>query len=129
MKHDRPLSDYKWLCSLDQMKGLDTGNTYINDKAALKFVQSIAKVESEKKTVDIVKKVHFFSFMMDGSTDISGDEQEAVYLRLSIDGEVVKRFLGLGTPRSTCSQNLKDFVLNMFGNLGIDRGISIYCYF
>lgn len=60
--------------------------------------------------------------MMDGSTDISGDEQEAVYLRLSIDGKVVKRFLGLGTPRSTCSQNLKDFVLNMFGNLGIDRG-------
>lgn len=82
----------------------------------------------KKKTVDIVKKVHFFSFMMDGSTDISGDEQEAVYLRLSIDGKVVKRFLGLGTPRSTCSQNLKDFVLNMFGNLGIDRGISIYYY-
>lgn len=81
-----------------------------------------------KKTVDIVKKVHFFLFMMDGSTDISGDEQDAVNLRLSIDRKVVKRFLALGTPRSICSQNLKDFVLNMFGNLGIDRGISIYYY-
>lgn len=50
MKHDRPLSDNKWLCSLDQMKGLDTGNTYINGKAALRFVQSIAKVESEKNS-------------------------------------------------------------------------------
>lgn len=113
---------------MDQVKGLDTGNTYIHIKAAPKFVQSIAKVES-KKTVDMIRKVQFFSFMIDWSTDISGDDQEALYLRLSINGQVVERFWGLGTPRSTCSQNRKEFGLNMFGNLGIDRGISIYCYF
>lgn len=100
----------------------------IHIKAAPKFVQSIAKVES-KKTVDMIRKVQFFSFMIDWSTDISGDDQEALYLRLSINGQVVERFGGLGTPRSTCSQNLKEFGLNMFGNLGIERGISIYCYF
>lgn len=120
--------NYKLLCSLDQVKGLDTGNRYIHNKAAPKFVQSIAKVESEK-TVDMIRKVQFFSFMMNWSTDISGDDREALYLRLSINGQVVERFWGLGTPRSTFSQNLKEFGLNMFGNLGIDRGISIYCYF
>lgn len=120
--------NYKLLCSLDQVKGLDTGNRYIHNKAAPKFVQSIAKVEREK-TVDMIRKVEFFSFMMNWSTDISGDDREALYLRLSINGQVVERFWGLGTPRSTCSQNLKEFGLNMFGNLGIDRDISIYCYF
>lgn len=45
------------------MKGLDTGNRYIHNKAAPKFVQSIAKVEREK-TVDMIRKVKFFSFMM-----------------------------------------------------------------
>lgn len=77
----------------------------------------------------MIRKVQFFSFMIDSSTDISGDDQEALYLRLSINGQVVERFWGLVTPRSTCSQDRKEFGLNMFGNLGIDRGISIYCYF
>ena len=38
IKNNRPLSDYKWLCSMDKMKGLDIGDTYLNDKAAFNFI-------------------------------------------------------------------------------------------
>jgi hypothetical protein len=35
------------LCRLDKMKGLDVGESYLNDKAAASFVQSIANVTQE----------------------------------------------------------------------------------
>jgi hypothetical protein len=47
-------------------------------KAALMFTTSIA--ESERKSM---LGQSFFSFMMDRSTDISGDEQEAIYICFS----------------------------------------------
>ena len=51
--------------------------------AALMFTKSIAESE-RKRTVSMLGR-SFFSFMMDGygSTDISGDEQEAIYIRFS----------------------------------------------
>jgi hypothetical protein len=70
-KQNRPISDYKWLCKVDQAKKLDIGNTYVNDKAAVDFISCIAQCEKEK-TVHILNDSSFFSFMMDGTTDISG---------------------------------------------------------
>jgi len=32
VKHNRPFSDYTWLNELDKSKGLDTGDTYNNEK-------------------------------------------------------------------------------------------------
>ena len=31
-KHGRPFSDFQWLCSLDEAKGLKVGTAYRNDK-------------------------------------------------------------------------------------------------
>lgn len=44
-KNNRPLSDYTWLCHIDQAKGLDIGQSYLNQKAALVFLSSIADAE------------------------------------------------------------------------------------
>lgn len=85
------------------------------------FTTSIAESE-RKRTVSMLGK-SFFSFLMDGSTDISGDEQEAIYIRFTQRGEIIERFLGIGTPTSTCSKDLEEFVVKMLESNEIDKGI------
>ena len=70
VKHNRPLRDYVWLCDLDKTKGVDIGDTYINEKAALEFMSCIAEKE-KNDTKQLLGSCPFFSFMMDGTTDIS----------------------------------------------------------
>jgi hypothetical protein len=41
VKNDRPLSDYDWLCLLDQAKCINIGTTYLKRKAALMFTTSM----------------------------------------------------------------------------------------
>ena len=59
--------------------------------------------------------------MMDGSTDISGDEQEAVYIRFSDHGKVVVKFLGIGTHRNTTAKHLQEFIVKMLDSYNIDK--------
>jgi len=65
--HHKSFRDYLLLCKLDKMKGLDVGDTYLNDKAAASFVKSIANVTQ----VDVIHKLDaakYFSITCDGST-------------------------------------------------------------
>lgn len=59
------------------------GHTYFNNKAALQFVKAIAAVEIDK-TVEMINAASFFSAMMNDSTDITGEDQETVYLIMSL---------------------------------------------
>jgi len=36
--------------------------------------------------------------------------------------EIIERFLGIGTPNSTCSKDLEEFVVKMFESNKIDKG-------
>lgn len=121
IKTNRPLRDYNMLCQLDKAKGLELGETYLNEKAALEFVKAIATAD-RSITRDMLQKANFFCFMMDGSTDLSGDEQETVYVRISVKGSIVERFLGIGSPESTTSKHLEEFVIDMFRQNEIDTG-------
>lgn len=58
---------------------------------------------------------------MDGSTDISGDEQETLYIRLACRGQIKETFLCIGTPNSTAADDLKTFVLQKLHENGIDK--------
>ena len=69
-KQNGPMSDYNWLCDLIAAKGFDIGETYKNEQAALKFINCIADTEKES-TSALVKNSRVFSFLIDGSTDIS----------------------------------------------------------
>lgn len=53
-KHNRPLTDFLWLCSLDEAKGLAVGQTYCNDMKAAEFMSYIAfaAFQDLKKTTD-----------------------------------------------------------------------------
>jgi len=41
-------------------------------------------------------------------------------------GEINERFLRIGTPTSTCSKDLEEFVLKMLESNKIDKGIHDY---
>ncbi|KAH3815095.1 hypothetical protein DPMN_143614 [Dreissena polymorpha] len=55
---------------------------------------------------------------MDGSTDISGSEQESLYVRLSTDGQIEET---IGSPVSTCSTDLFNFVNETFDKMEIPK--------
>lgn len=44
VKYYRSFRDYKFLCMLDKVKGLNVGSNYINDKLVVMFVYSIVLV-------------------------------------------------------------------------------------
>lgn len=122
-KQNRPLSDYKWLCEIDMAKGLEIGTTYINEHAVRSFIHSIAQVEKDATTAAL-GECNFFSFMMDGTLDISGEEQETIYVRYSKHGKVVDRFLNMSSPESTCALDLYNHTLEVFKGHGVDKGKS-----
>ena len=93
-KHGRPFSDFQWLCSLDQAKGLKVGTAYRNDKRCKDFVKAIATNQCNI-TVSLVEKARFLSMISDGSTDSSHREAEICYVRLAVHGEILTKFVGL----------------------------------
>ena len=54
-KHGRPYSDFSWQCKLDKAKGLDIGNTYLNDEQAASFVHYIAEAERKNTFADMAQ--------------------------------------------------------------------------
>lgn len=122
-KRNRPLSDYVWLAKLDQAKGLEMGNTYLNDRASIEFMRVISDLELEK-TKTLLDNTKFFSFMMDGSQDISGTEQESIYLRFAEKGNIYNKFLHIGSPESTCSKDLHAHVCQTFETTGVIESVS-----
>ncbi|CAC5426491.1 unnamed protein product [Mytilus coruscus] len=83
VKNNRPLSDFNWICQLDEMKGLHIGNTYRNSSSAKTFIRAIAETEFNKVS-SIVQSGKFSCLIGDGSTDSSVKEQVMWYLRTSI---------------------------------------------
>ena len=53
VKKNRPLRDYIWLCQLDKAKGVDLGDSYLNDKTVMNFTKTIAE-SARRKTVKTV---------------------------------------------------------------------------
>ncbi len=90
-KNNRPFSDYVWMATLDERKGLFLGETYRNEKACKEFIHSIANMEKDKVTAEM-KDVKFITVVSDGSTDVSVSENEIVYLRCCRQGIVREDF-------------------------------------
>ena len=119
VKSNRPLSDFVWLNKLDEAKGLSHGNgMYNNCMSSSRFLEVIAQVEKDV-TNNLLTELSFFSLTMDGSTDISSTEQETIYLRYVIKGQVYHRFLCIGEPESTSSSDLHKFVMMKLEECGV----------
>ena len=91
---NRPISDFDWLCDLDDMKGLNLGQTYRNNEAAKMFIKSIAELEFQRVSSKI-QESKFVCFIGDGSTDSAVKEQEMWYIRTCVQGVISINFVGV----------------------------------
>ncbi|XP_062589081.1 zinc finger protein 862-like [Saccostrea cucullata] len=109
IKHNRSISDFDWMNSLDEAKGMQHGSTYNNRWAATAFIECISDTLKEEMLSQI-KGTKFFSLTMDGTTDSGTAEQETLFIRFCSAGKISCHFLCIGEPRSTTSADLLKFV-------------------
>lgn len=86
-------------------KGLDVGQTYQNDKAGSAFVGDIAKVEQDR-TVNLIDGASFFSLTIDEAINVSGTEQESVYIHFAHKGIKQQKFIQFVSPTSTSAEDI-----------------------
>lgn len=103
--HDRPISDFIWACEVDEMKGLDVGQTYRNINSAKTFIKSIAEVEF-KNISKIVLDAKFVTVIGDGSTDKAVLEQETWFIRTCKKGVIHSHFLGVKAAERADAENI-----------------------
>ena len=93
-KKPRPFTDFVWQAKLDKKKVLILGDTYISDKYCKKFIEAIADVERQK-IKDLLMSANYVTILSDGSTDTAVIEEEIVYIRFAVKGEIHVYFIGL----------------------------------
>ncbi|XP_014668748.1 PREDICTED: zinc finger protein 862-like isoform X2 [Priapulus caudatus] len=92
----RPFSDYNWMATLDEKKGMVLGETYRNDKACKQFVTAISDVERERIVAKLSEN-KFLTVISDGSTDTAILENEVVYCRTARLGQANTYFCAFKT--------------------------------
>lgn len=97
IKNRRPFTDFVWLCNLDEVKGVDVGETYRNDKQVVTFSHYIAET-SRQEIVKLINDAKFLSVICDGCTDTAVQEEEIIYVRYSKSGEIKTVFLAIDSP-------------------------------
>ena len=85
------------------------GDTYNNHQAGACFLEYISDIEKQKLVTDI-DDVKFFSLTMDGSTDKLVTEQDTIFIRWCSMGKIQTRFLCIGEPNFTTSEDQYIFV-------------------
>ena len=68
------LGNFPKLLELQNLNGLDTGHTYMNDKAASNFVYHISGYYLDRLKLTIAETDFFGVYYSDGSTDITESE-------------------------------------------------------
>ena len=116
-KSERPFTDACDLITLQEKNGIKKSSKYRDDRAASNFVDIIGS-SMKNKLAEELKNCRYFSLLMDGSTDSSVIELEAVYvLYLSETGLPKISFLGVEAPNDTTSSGLKSCLDMAFGKL------------
>lgn len=80
---------FKPLCLLDKSKGLDTGESYINNKSCALIMQHSAAVE-QRKTRDMFKDSSFVGVTCDGTSNFTGDKYESVFIKMALNGKITE---------------------------------------
>ena len=116
-KHGRPFSDFQWLCSLDEAKGLKVGTAYRNDKSCQDFMKAIA-TNQRNITLSLIEKAQFWSMVSDGSTDSSHRETKFV-VRLAVHGAIFTKFVGLKNIGKANADGISQALITMMtGSFG-----------
>ena len=77
---------YPSICELEAQHGVELGTSYLNKSAGKTFCHYSAK-ECKENVVEALRKAHFFSILMDGTTDKDNIEDELfLVLWCDVDG-------------------------------------------
>ena len=104
---NRPLSDYEWMCQLDETKIIILGKTYRNNESVKSFIAAIDDVEF-LKVAELITDSKFICKIGDGSTDTSIQEQEMWYIRQSTGGSVDAKFIGVASIEKASAVGIVD---------------------
>ena len=109
-KQRKSYRDFEWICNLVEKQGVEVGSTYRSDKQAATFIKYIAKVEKQS-LLTYLNSAKFLTIIVDGCTDTSRKEEEIVYIRSSVDGEIKTNFLSIGSPEADAN-GIMDVIQN-----------------
>lgn len=108
-KSGRPFTDLDWMCELDDMKGVDTGSVFRNDKSARMFIHFIAEVE-RRALKEKLEKCKFFSVISDGFTDSILKAAAVVYVRFASEGRVHCQIVGVQPVLKADASTIKNAI-------------------
>ncbi|XP_074876000.1 zinc finger protein 862-like [Buteo buteo] len=108
-KSGHPFTDLDWMCKLDDMKGVDIGSVFRNDKSARMFIHFIAEVE-RRALKEKLDKCKFFSVISDGVTDGILKAAAVVYVRFASEGKVHCQIVGVQPVHKTDASTIKNAI-------------------
>ncbi|XP_054041768.1 sperm flagellar protein 2 [Rissa tridactyla] len=108
-KSGRPFTDLDWMCKLDDMKGVDIGSVFRNDKSARTFIHFIAEVE-RRALKEKLEKCKFFSVISDGVTDSILKAAAVVYVRFANKGKAHCQIVGVRPVHKTDASTIKNAI-------------------
>jgi hypothetical protein len=118
-KEELHLTKYPKMAELEMRHGVQLGNTYITETKCQEFTCCIGE-HMREGLIESLLNAEYFSFMLDGATDVSVQEKEAIFvLFLDKDGHVQSRFFCLKNVAHAHAEGLKQAVEDAFINLGI----------
>ncbi|KAM9138939.1 sperm flagellar protein 2-like [Pangshura tecta] len=109
-KCGRPFTDLDWMCKLDDMKGVDIGSMFRNDKSARTFIHYIAEVE-RRALKEKLEKCKFFSLISDGVADNAIKEGAVVYIRFASEGKVHCQIVGVQSVDKSDPSTIKNAIV------------------
>ena len=111
-KHSFFLSSFSTLVNLQECNGLRISHAYKNKKPAISFISSIVAIHQES-LLEKRNETHFFSLLLDGSTDVSTCEQQIVCTQMLIENIPQNCFLGMLSLKHSTASNISE-ELGMF---------------
>lgn len=108
-KSGRPFTDLGWMCKLDDMKGVDIGSVFRNDKSARTFVHFIAEAE-RRALKEKLEKCKFFSVISDRVTDSVLKAAAVVYVHFAKEGKVHCQIVGVQPVHKTNASTIKNAI-------------------
>ena len=118
-KKEKPFSDYPDLLALQEKNGIKKQNGYCTPRAAVDFIDYIAK-EFKASLKETLVHARYYSILTDGSTDTSVTEQELIYVMfLNEDGRVNMKFLSIENPARADAVHLVECIKEAFNRIGI----------
>lgn len=112
---ERPLDDYESLCTLQKLNGVELGEIYLSRSACTDFIDHISSVMKDDLADDL-KDSHFFSLIIDGSTDHGVIEEAIMYVR-HLDkslGTPATVYLGIEEPKAGTGRGYLEAVDSCF---------------